>query len=150
MSAGAKESEVACMGSLTADLHLMMNAFYKPTLERSKILCEAKAFPSDQVSFPDSRLVLLIPTSASTQYAFASQAVRHAFDPKATILALSPRTGEYALRTDDILKIISKEGDDIAVVTHEVMGLTKISETMLRAGINTRYSHQRGQIHLCW
>ena len=48
--AGAKESEVACMGTLTANLHLMLNAFYKPTAERYKILREAKAFPSDEVS----------------------------------------------------------------------------------------------------
>ena len=47
---GAKPEEVCIMGTLTANLHLMMSQFYKPTSERYKILCEAKAFPSDQVS----------------------------------------------------------------------------------------------------
>lgn len=52
IAAGAKEDEVCCMGTLTANLHLMMQQFYKPTSNRYKILCEAKAFPSDQVRLP--------------------------------------------------------------------------------------------------
>jgi hypothetical protein len=48
-STGAKTSEVACMGSLTANLHTLFTSFYKPTPTRHKIMYEGKAFPSDIV-----------------------------------------------------------------------------------------------------
>ncbi|KAI0673093.1 kynureninase [Trametes maxima] len=94
---GARESEVACMGTLTANLHLMLNAFYKPTAGRYKILCEAKAFPSDQ-------------------YAFATQVSSRGYHPNDAIIALSPRAGEYTLRTEDIISTIKREGAQIALV----------------------------------
>ncbi|GLB35039.1 putative catalyzes the cleavage of L-kynurenine (L-Kyn) and L-3- hydroxykynurenine (L-3OHKyn) into anthranilic acid (AA) and 3- hydroxyanthranilic acid (3-OHAA), respectively [Lyophyllum shimeji] len=94
---GAKEKEVACMGTLTNNLHLMMDSFYKPTADRYKILCEAKAFPSDQ-------------------YAFASQVKAHGLDLETAIREVSPRAGEYTLREDDILEIIENEGSSIALV----------------------------------
>lgn len=46
---GALPSEVAVMQTLTANLHIMMCSFYKPTKERYKIIMESKAFPSDHV-----------------------------------------------------------------------------------------------------
>lgn len=46
---GARQSEVAVMGSLTTNLHLLMASFYQPTAERYKIIIEGKAFPSDHV-----------------------------------------------------------------------------------------------------
>ncbi|KAF5315968.1 hypothetical protein D9611_004613 [Ephemerocybe angulata] len=94
---GATEKEVACMGTLTTNLHLMMDSFYKPTSERYKILCEAKAFPSDQ-------------------YAFASQALAHGYDPADAIIEVSPREGEYTLREEDILQAIEDNGSSIALV----------------------------------
>src|SRR3546814_10553547 len=45
---GAQPSEVVAMNSLTANLHLMMVSFYRPTRERPAILMVAGAFPSDR------------------------------------------------------------------------------------------------------
>lgn len=47
---GAMPEEVAVMGSLTTNLHLLMASFYKPTEMKRKILMDWKAFPSDHVS----------------------------------------------------------------------------------------------------
>lgn len=54
---GASQSEVAVMGTLTANLHLLMASFYRPTQEKFKIILEGKAFPSDHVCCqPDTHL----------------------------------------------------------------------------------------------
>jgi kynureninase len=46
---GALPSEVALMGTLTGNIHILMSSFYRPTTERYKIILEGKAFPSDHV-----------------------------------------------------------------------------------------------------
>lgn len=52
---GAMESEVAVMGTLTANIHMLFAGFYKPTKERYKIIMEEGCFPSDYVRiFPKS------------------------------------------------------------------------------------------------
>lgn len=40
----------------------------------------------------------------------------HGQDPEEAIIELSPREGEYYLRQEDILDVISKEGSSIALV----------------------------------
>jgi kynureninase len=94
---GALPLEVAACNSLTGNLHNLFTHFYKPTPERHKILIEAKAFPSDI-------------------YAMKSQIVLHGFDHEQSLIQQKPRTGEFTLRTEDILELIEKEGDSIAVV----------------------------------
>ncbi|XP_076159536.1 kynureninase [Alosa pseudoharengus] len=94
---GAKRDEVALMNGLTVNLHLLLLSFYKPTTERHKILLEDKAFPSDH-------------------YAVESQISLRGFDPEKSMLLMSPREGEHTLRTKDILSMIEKEGDSIAVI----------------------------------
>ncbi|NNB84221.1 kynureninase [Corallococcus exiguus] len=94
---GAQPQEVVVMNTLSVNLHLMMVSFYRPTRERFKILIEGGAFPSDQ-------------------YAVASQARFHGYDPKEAIVRLMPREGEDTLRSEDILETIERHGKELALV----------------------------------
>ncbi len=94
---GAKPIEVVVMNSLTVNLHLMMASFYRPTEHRHKILMERGAFPSDQ-------------------YAIKSQIRFHGFDEHSSLIEASPRPGEACLRDEDILELIEREGESLALI----------------------------------
>lgn len=94
---GAKPLEVVVMNTLTVNLHLMMVSFYRPTAQRHKIVIEASAFPSDQ-------------------YAVKSQIAFHGFDPATSLVELSPRKSEAALRMEDIEEFVKREGATIALI----------------------------------
>lgn len=94
---GAKPSEVVVMNALTVNLHLLLISFYQPTGNRNKIVIEKGAFPSDQ-------------------YAVESQIKLHGLNPKDILLELSPREGEKALHTEDILETLKEHGDSIATI----------------------------------
>jgi kynureninase len=94
---GALDKEVVITHSLTTNLHLLMVSFYRPDGKRYKILCEGKAFPSDQ-------------------YALESQVKFHGYDPKEAIIEIFPREGEHLIREEDILSSIEKQGDEIALI----------------------------------
>ena len=94
---GALEEEIVVMNQLTINLHLLLTTFYRPVTGRSKIICEAKAFPSDQ-------------------YALESQVLLAGFDPKEAIIEIAPREGEHRIRNEDILSMIKLLGSEVAVV----------------------------------
>jgi kynureninase len=94
---GALEEEVVVMNQLTINLHLLLITFYQPAKERYKIICEAKAFPSDQ-------------------YALESQALLWGFDPGKSIIEVMPREGEHIIRNEDVLATIKEHGNEVAVV----------------------------------
>ena len=94
---GGKNNEVVVTHSLTTNLHLLMVSFYRPSKKRFKILCEKKAFPSDQ-------------------YALQSQAKFHGFDPKEAIVEVGPREGEYLIREEDVFNKINELGDSLAMI----------------------------------
>jgi kynureninase len=94
---GAKPTEVVCMNQLTVNIHLMMVSFYRPRGLRYKILCEAKAFPSDQ-------------------YALESQVRFHGYDYEDAVIEIAPREGEHTIRHEDIYEAIQKHKDELALV----------------------------------
>jgi kynureninase len=94
---GAKPVEVICMNSLTVNLHLMMATFYRPTKSRFKILMEDPAFPSDT-------------------YAIKTQIVHHGLSAKEALILARPRSGEFTVRTEDILDVIEKHAEELAVI----------------------------------
>lgn len=94
---GAKTKEVCVMNTLTVNLHFLMASFYRPTAKRFKIICEEKAFPSDQ-------------------YMLTSQVKFHGYDPKDTIVEVKKRDGEHFWRTEDVVAKINEVGDELALV----------------------------------
>ena len=94
---GANIEEVSVMNTLSVNLHLLMVSFYRPTNTRFKILCEEKAFPSDQ-------------------YMLQSQVRFHGLDPNEAIVEVKKRDGENYWRTEDVLTKIDELGDELALV----------------------------------
>ena len=94
---GAQPAEVIAMNSLTANLHLMMVSFYRPSSQRPAILMEAGAFPSDR-------------------HALESQVLFHGFDPAIDLIELQPDEAGGTISMTAIERAIAEHGSRLALV----------------------------------
>ncbi len=136
---GAEPDEVVCMNSLTANLHLLMATFYRPRDGRVKILMEEPAFPSDT-------------------YAIKSQIAHHGRDSREDLVIVRPRPGEEVLRTEDVVEVLEKEGEKIALVllagvnffTGQLIAIKEITAAAQRRGclVGIDLAHAVGNVPL--
>ena len=136
---GALPEEVVVTHSLTTNLHLLMISFYQPKGKRTKIICEAKAFPSDQ-------------------YALESQVKLHGLNMEDNLVEIEPREGEYLIREEDILSKIAELGDELAMVmiggvnyyTGQLFDMKAITEAGHAVGAKVGFdlAHAAGNINL--
>lgn len=136
---GAKTEEVSVMNTLTVNLHFLMVSFYKPNSKRFKIICEEKAFPSDQ-------------------YMFQSQVKFHGLNPDDAIVEIKKREGEHFWRTEDIVAKINEVGNELALVliggvnyyNGQVFDMETITKAGKSVGANVGWdlAHAVGNIEL--
>ena len=140
---GAKPTEVGVMNTLTVNLHLLMVSFYQPTQKKFKIICEEKAFPSDQ-------------------YLIRSQVEFHAksvgFDINEAVVEINRREGEANIRIEDVLSKIEEIGDELALVliggvnyyTGQVFDMKTITQAGQKVGafVGWDLAHAAGNIEL--
>ena len=140
---GAKPTEVTVMNTLTVNLHLLMVSFYRPTQKKFKIICEEKAFPSDQYMF-------------QSQIDFHSKSV--GFNPSEALVEIKRREGEHNIRIEDILAKIEEVGKELALVliggvnyyTGQVFDMKTITEAGHKQGayVGWDLAHAAGNIEL--
>lgn len=140
---GAKSSEVGVMNTLTVNLHLLMVSFYQPTNTRFKIICEEKAFPSDQYML-------------QSQVAFHAKAL--GFNPEEAIVEVKRREGELNIYHEDVIAKINEVGDELALVliggvnyyTGQVFDMKTITEAGHKVGaiVGWDLAHAAGNVEL--
>jgi kynureninase len=136
---GALPNEVVVMNQLTVNLHLMLVSFYQPHGKRKKIICEAKAFPSDQ-------------------YMLETHIKQRGLNPDEVLIEIAPREEEDLISEEDILKTIEQYKDELALVlwggvnyyTGQVFDMQKITKAGHKAGAKVGFdlAHAAGNIKL--
>ncbi len=120
---GAKPEEIVVMNQLTVNLHVLMTTFYRPDKKRFKIICEAKAFPSDQ-------------------YAIESQALIHGLKPEDVIIEIGPGEGEHTIRHENIIAAIKENAEELALVI--IGGVNYYSGQVFDMQSITKAAHEAG------
>lgn len=136
---GALPEEIVIMNQLTVNLHLMMVSFYRPSGKRRKILCESRAFSSDQ-------------------YLLESQLAFHGFNPATDLIEVKPDNEGELLNDEGILQAIEEHKEELALVligavnyyTGQVFDIARITETAHRCGALAGFdlAHAAGNIPL--
>lgn len=122
---GAEASEVVAMNSLTANLHLLMVSFYRPTRERPAILIESGAFPSDR-------------------YAVESQIRFHGFDPATDLIEVAPDGADGRISPEALERALHEHGSRVALVLWP--GVQYRTGQAFDLGAVTRLAHAHGCI----
>ena len=142
---GARRSEVAVMGTLTGNLHVMLATFYRPSVKpygvgfegspeeaekqglkkRHKIVYELKAFPSDK-------------------YALDSVIELNGYDPATSLVALTPREGRKTLETADILTQLEELGREGETALVLLGGLQYFTGQLFELELLAAKAHEHG------
>ena len=135
---GALPHEVVVMNGLTVNLHLMMASFFKPEKQRTKILIERHAFPSDS-------------------YAVSSRLQMSGLDPEQNLIVLEPDEGEL-FSAAHVCETIAKNADTLAMVilpgvqyyTGQVLAMKEIAAAARKHGIivGLDLAHAVGNVEL--
>lgn len=136
---GGLDSEVAIMGSLTANLNALLMSFYKPRGKKTKILFEKQAFPSDY-------------------YAFLNMVMLRGFD-ESHLVQIEVPEGETYLKTELVLEYIETHKEDLALVclpgiqyyTGQFFDIPTITKAAHDHGIIVGWdlAHAVGNVPLC-
>jgi kynureninase len=136
---GAYPDEVVAMNSLTANLHFMFAAFYRPGGKKIKIITEAWNFPSDR-------------------FALETLVQQYGYDPKKVIIELKPKKKNAQLTTEEICDCIEKNQSTVALVffngvnyySGQAFDINRIAQAAHRAGalVGFDLAHAIGNIDL--
>ncbi|KAK8097221.1 pyridoxal phosphate-dependent transferase [Apiospora kogelbergensis] len=130
----ASADEIVMMNTITANLHLMMASFYKPTEKRHKIILEWKPFPSDF-------------------YAIESQIQWHGLDPAKSMVQIQPDGSNnddesFLISTETILAAIDEHADETALLL--LPGVQYYSGQLFDMARITKYAQEKGIPYVGW